>query len=72
MMLTNVMPRNGLPSEEVLRAALDQSGYAMIHSLVASRKSVAVRAARSESYFTTRSETMGLVSAQDRYSCSSH
>jgi hypothetical protein len=34
MMLTNVMPRNGLPSEEVLRDALDQSGYAVIHSLV--------------------------------------
>jgi uncharacterized protein len=34
MMLRDVMPRNGLPSEEALRAALDQSGYAVIRSLV--------------------------------------
>jgi uncharacterized protein len=34
MMLRNMMPRNGLPSEEALRAALDQSGYAVIRSLV--------------------------------------
>jgi hypothetical protein len=34
MMLRNMLPRNGLPSEEALRAALDQSGYAVIRSLV--------------------------------------
>jgi uncharacterized protein len=34
MMLRNPMLRNGLPSEEVLRAELDQRGYAVIHSLV--------------------------------------
>jgi uncharacterized protein len=33
-MLRNLMLRNGLPSEEVLRAELDQRGYAVIHSLV--------------------------------------
>jgi len=42
MMLRNTMPPNGLPSEEALRAALDQSGYAVIHSLVDDRACAAL------------------------------
>jgi hypothetical protein len=34
MMLRNRMPRISVPTEEALRAALDQSGYAVIHSLI--------------------------------------
>jgi len=42
MMLRNTMPPDGLPSEEALRAALDQSGYAVIHSLIDDRACAAL------------------------------
>jgi hypothetical protein len=42
MMLRNRMPPNGLPSEDALRAALDLSGYAVIHSLVDDRACAAL------------------------------
>ena len=42
MMLRNIMPPNGPPSVEALRAALDQSGYAVIHSLFDDRECAAL------------------------------
>jgi hypothetical protein len=42
MMLRNLTLQNGLPSEEVLRAELDQCGYAVIHSLVDHRACAAL------------------------------
>ena len=38
----NMTPRNGLPTHEVLRAALDHSGYAVIPSLVDGRACAAL------------------------------
>jgi len=42
MMLRNMMPRNGLPSDEAFRATLDHSGYAVIPSLVDGRACAAL------------------------------